>query len=175
MLKPIVALLTSTLAVALIGAAQTVPNAMPTPIPLATPMPPPTPMPIVTPSATPSPSPKPTTSPASIVTPMPLPTPLVLPPDAPPQILAIRMDNPVLHGGDMVGGTVVTSTNVASVEVRLGPRSMSIPRTAVGDISNELSDAARAVLHSADNYTAAVIARNAAGISAERDVNVSVR
>ncbi|MFN2449169.1 MAG: hypothetical protein ABR508_05160, partial [Candidatus Baltobacteraceae bacterium] len=62
----------------------------------------------------------------------PLPTPLVLPPDAPPQILAIVTSGNVMHAGDTFSGTVITSTNVAAVEVRLAGRTMRLSRTDSG-------------------------------------------
>src|SRR5581483_7920315 len=84
-----------------VAAAQT------TPAPSASPQP--------APSASASPAPAASPSPA----PTPLPTPLVLPPEAPPQILAIQVNEPVFHSGDTVSATVITSTNVPAVELRV--------------------------------------------------------
>src|SRR5947209_4199730 len=78
-----------------------------TPAPSASPQPSPSVGASSTPSASPSPAPTP------------LPTPLVLPPEAPPQILAIQVNEPFFHSGDTVSATVITSTNVPAVELRV--------------------------------------------------------
>lgn len=131
-------------------------------------------IPSAAPSATPSPTPTPTPSATPLATPTPLPTPLTLPPDAPPQILAVQLSDPVFHSGEHVTGTIITSTNVAAVEIRMMGRARRIPRTDFGvfEMSYTLP---RIPFWMRKTYTAQVIAMNTAGVEAERDVTVSVR
>ena len=103
-----------------------------------------------------------------------LPTPLMLPSDAPPQILAVQLSDAVFHSGETVSGTVVTSTNVAGVQVEFAGRSGPIPQREPGifALSYTLPNIPfflRGV------YTATILARNAAGITATRAVSVTVR
>lgn len=109
-----------------------------------------------------------------MATPTPLPTPLALPPDAAPQILAIQLSDPVFHSGELVSGTIVTSTNVAAVEIRMMGRSRRIPRTDIGifQISYTMP---RVPFWMRKTYTAQVVAMNSAGVETERDLTVSVR
>ncbi len=107
-------------------------------------------------------------------TPTPLPTPLVLPPDAPPQILAVQLSDPVFHSGELVSGTVITSTNVAAVEIRMMGRSRRLPRTDFGVFAMSYT-MPRVPFWLRKTYTAQVVAMNSAGVQAERDVTVSIR
>lgn len=146
------------------------PSASPSPsiAPAATPLPSPVPTP--SPSPSPSPSPTPSTSPA----PTPLPTPLVLPPDAPPQILAVQISDPVVHGGETVSGTVITSTNVAAVEIRMAGRTARMPRVDFG-VWQMSYRVPHVPFFLRGNYTGQVVAINSAGIEASREVTISLR
>lgn len=155
--------------------------------PAAAPTPPPSPSPSPTisapPAATPLPtplptlSPLPTTSPSPTPTPTasPLPTPLELPPDAPPQILAVQLSDPVFHSGELVTGTIVTSTNVAAVEVQLAGHSMRIPRAADPGIWQMSYRMPHIPFFFRGTYTAQVVAMNSAGATATTPVTVSIR
>jgi len=55
-----------------------------------------------------------------------------LPPDAAPRILKIVVSATTVYGGDTVSGYVRTSSNVASVELRVGGFSMPVPKSGVG-------------------------------------------
>jgi outer membrane biosynthesis protein TonB len=149
---------------------------MPSTTPSVTPSPTPTPSPIpsVTPSPTPLPTPTPTPSTTPLPTATPLPTPLSLPPDAPPQILAVQVSDPVFHGGELITGTIITSTNVAAVEIRLAGHKMRIPRTDFGIFQMSYT-MPRVPFWMRKTYTAQVVAMNSAGVEAERDVTISVR
>lgn len=141
--------------------------------------PPPTPAPIPTASAmaTPTLSASPTPSAPSSTpspSPTPLPTPLALPPDAPPQILAIQLSDPVFHSGETVTGTVITSTNVASVEIRLAGRATHMPRTDFG-VWQMTYHMPRIPFFMRGNYTAQVVAMNSEGLTAVQEITVSVR
>lgn len=113
-------------------------------------------------------------SPAPAAAASPLPTPLALAPDAAPQILAVRLSDPVFHSGETITGTVITSTNVASVIVEVLGRTIGLPRVAFGNfaLSQTMPDVP---FFMRGNYTARVIARNAAGASAEQDISIAVR
>jgi hypothetical protein len=104
----------------------------------------------------------------------PLPTPLALPPDAAPQILAVQVSDPVFHSGELITGTIITSTNVAAVEIRLAGRKMRIPRTDFGVFQMSYT-MPRVPFWMRKTYTAQVVAMNSAGVEAERDVTISVR
>jgi hypothetical protein len=102
-----------------------------------------------------------------------LPTPLLLPDDAPPQILAVQCD-PVVQGGSIFSGTIITSTNVAAVEIRLAGHKRRIPRVDAG-IWQMSYNVPHIPFWLRRTYTAQVVAMNAAGVEAERDVTVSLR
>lgn len=160
------------------------PPATPAPIPTASVSPSPSPSPSISPSPTPMPSETPlpsplpsgapTPTPSISPLPTPLPTPLVLPDDAPPQILAVRLSDPVFHTGELVTGTIITSTNVAAVEIRLMGRSHRIPREDFGVF--QMSYTIPSVpFWLRKTYTAQVVAINSTGLQAEQDVTVSLR
>lgn len=152
--------------------AQT-PPPHPTPWPSLSPIPPmPTPIPTPTPLTTPSPSPSP--SPTPKPSPSPSPTPLVLSPDAAPQIVDLQLSSTVLHGGDTFSGTAITSTNVASLEVRIASYSFSVPRTDFGIFAMN-AQVPRVPFYARHKWTAHVIARNAAGVEVTRDIAVTLR
>lgn len=134
----------------------------------------PTPAPSPTPSAsvTPGPSAAPSATPASA--PTPLPTPLVLPPDAVPQILAVSVNETVFHSGDTIYSTVITSTNVAAVELRVARRAIRFPRVDFGvwQLSYTLPQIPRRMLH---DYGAQIVAMNSAGVTTARAVTISLR
>jgi hypothetical protein len=150
--------------IALIATAT--PSPSPTPLPTATPLPVPTISPV--PPATPMPVPTPWPTPTA------LPTPLMLPVEAPPQILAVQVSDPVFHSGETVSGTVVTSTNVAAVQIHLAGRVAQIPRADAG-IWQMTYRMPRVPFFMWGKYTAQIVAVNAAGVSATRDMTVSVR
>lgn len=183
MLKSIFA--TGTLAALLAQTPQPAPQPSPSPAPVtpapspsATPSltPSPSPSPVSTPPVSPSPSPSasPSPNPSPSPLPTPLPTPLVLPPDAAPQILAVQLSDPVFHGGETVSAIVVTSTNVAAVEIRLSGHAMRLPRTDFG-IFQITYQVPRVPFWMRKTYTAQVVAMNTAGAEASRDVSVSLR
>ena len=125
---------------------------------------------------TPGPSPSPSVSPSAQPTasPTPQPTPLALPADAPPQIVAVELSDPVFHSGETVSGTVITSTNVAAVDVRVANQSRRLPQTAPGIFSMSYT-MPKIPFFLRGTYTAHIIAQNTAGITAEKDVTVSLR
>ncbi|MGZ3499557.1 MAG: hypothetical protein ACXWNK_10730 [Vulcanimicrobiaceae bacterium] len=163
------------------------PSPVPTPgLPTPYPLPTPAPFPAATPAPArtlwPTPSPIPTQLPAptplpsasASATPLPIPTPVTLPDDAPPQIVDVHLNQNVIHSGDMVSGWVVTSTNVASVEIDIATYAFGVPRTEVGQFAMSYK-APHIPFFARGNYTARVIARNTKGDRAERDVQIALR
>ena len=62
-------------------------------------------------------------------------TPEPAPNDAPPRILAMNFPTLDVSRGDTWSGTIITTTNVASVEVRTNLFSLNVPRRTFGDFS----------------------------------------
>ena len=130
-----------------------------------------TPAPSPSASVTPGPSAAPATPTGS---PAPLPTPLVLPPDAVPQILAVTVNETVFHSGDTIYSTVVTSTNVAAVELRVAGKAIRFPRVDFGvwQLAYTLPHIPRRMLH---DYGGQIVAMNSAGVTTVRPVTISLR
>lgn len=79
-----------------------------------------------------TPAPMPIEHPLATIRPGAMPPVVRQPPDAPPQIIAFRLSSPVVQGGDVVSGMVETSSNVASVEARIGGYGASMEKVGVG-------------------------------------------
>lgn len=95
-------------------------------------------------------------------------------PDAPPRILAMSISTPVAHGGQLVSGTVETTSNVASVEARIAGYSSVMQKTGVGRFA--LSYRVPNLpffLHR--TYTIEVIARNTRGDAVRSSVPITIR
>lgn len=148
------------------------------PSPLPSPLSSPAPMPVATSSPTPSPAPVVTPAPASSALPSPTPvaTPpiVMLPPDAAPQILWIALTSTTPHAGDTVTVTVLTSSNVASVELRIGGYGSGMTKTDVGHFQLA-SVVPKLPFFMGHNLTLEIIARNTAGVAAQQSVALHVR
>jgi hypothetical protein len=98
----------------------------------------------------------------------------MLPPDAPPQILWIALSSTSPHAGDTLTVTVLTSSNVASVELRVGGYGSGMNKTDVGhfQLAQIVPKLPFFMNHS---LTLQIIARNTAGIAAQQSVAVHVR
>jgi hypothetical protein len=84
------------------------------------------------PGATPAPLPVSGSALATLAPNAIMPPVLREPPNAPPRILALTLSTPVARDGDVVSGTVETSSNVASVEARIGGYATSMQKVGVG-------------------------------------------
>src|SRR5579862_2745192 len=103
-----------------------------------------------------------------------LPTPQIAAPEAPPAILAVRLSSTRVRIGDTWSGTIVTTTNVASLEVQSPSFVFNAKRVAYGKFTFTLHWLFIEPLYRRE-YAVAFVARNAAGISAERDIPVDFR
>ncbi len=124
----------------------------------------------------PAPSGTGTSAPAAAATALPLAARKVprLPPDAPPQILDVQISETVVSPGDSVEGDVVTSSNVASVEARIGGYAVSLRKTGVGRFALTYRVGPLPwFVHG--NFTMQVIARNARGTTTAREIPLTVR
>jgi hypothetical protein len=121
------------------------------------------------------------TSPGSTASPSPLATPPRLaakvprlPPNAAPQILAVAVSETTVHPGDVVSGSVVTTSNVASVEARIGGYAMSLSKTGVGRFAL-IYTVAPLPWFIRGTFTMRVIAKNTRGDTVERTIPLTVR
>jgi hypothetical protein len=131
-------------------------------------------------AATPTPSPTP--SPAPVVTPKHLGASLPPPPkkvpriaaNAAPQILNVAVSETAVSPGDRVFGRVVTTSNVASVEARIGGYAVSLVKTGVGrfELTYKVGPLPWFVR---GNFTMQVIARNTRGDAVTRAIPLTVR
>jgi len=97
--------------------------------------------------------------------PQPWPSPIVAAPDATPTIQRVWVTTLHLTAGGGFEGAVVTSTNVASVEIRTAVFSINAPRSAYGRFAFKLHilEFPPLLKHT---YPMQIIARNAAGVEA---------
>ncbi len=111
---------------------------------------------------------------AAAVLPMPSATVLMSAPDDPPRIIAIALSSPEAVGGQVISGTVKTSSNVASVEVRLEGYSASLTKAGVGEfvLAYKVPELPAFLRRT---YTAKVIARNTRGDSTSSSFRLTVR
>lgn len=94
--------------------------------------------------------------------------------DPPPRILSVAVSPLSFGAGDWVHGRVQTSSNVASVEARVGAFSTTLQRGRPGDFT--LAYRVPWVpffLHG--TYDLAIIARNAGGSAVSRTIKISLR
>jgi len=136
-----------------------------------------TPSPTLAPSAAPARTPelRVTATPASSPTPSPTPERVIrAAPNAAPQIEAVHLNSRTVHGGDTVSGTVVTSSNVASVEARIATFSIVVPKVGVGRFEiNYVVPDVPFFFHG--TYPMRLIARNTAGRAVERVIPITVK
>jgi hypothetical protein len=98
----------------------------------------------------------------------------MLPPNAPPQIVDLHLDKTVVQSGEVVSGTVQTSSNVASVEARIASYSISVPKIATGRFALSYT-VPKLPFFLKKTYDMVVIARNTAGAQAQRVVPITIR
>lgn len=96
-----------------------------------------------------------------------------LPPDAAPKILAVAVSETTVHSGDNVSGSVVTSSNVASVQARVGGYAMPLNKVGVGRFA--LTYKVNLPWFIRGNFAMRVIATNTRGDTVERVIPLRVR
>jgi hypothetical protein len=122
------------------------------------------------------PTPVPSVSATPSQTPLPAPTPtiLMLPPDAAPQILWVGLSSTTPKAGEALSVTVLTSSNVASVEVRVGGYGFNLPKTDVGRFEGAYA-VPQLPFFMNHNLVMQVIARNTAGVAATSSAQIQIR
>jgi len=94
-------------------------------------------------------------------------------PKAPPRIIAVDIAS-IVHAGQHVTGRVTTTSNVASVEVRVASYSIVMQKTGVGRFAMDYA-VADVPFFLRGTYTMHVIARNAAGDRDERAIPLTIQ
>jgi hypothetical protein len=126
------------------------------------------------PSATSAPSASPGQKPLSASVPAPPKHPVRLAPNARPQILDVNVSETRVQPGDRVFGRVITTSNVASVEARIGGYAVNLVKVGVGRF--ELTYTVGPLpFFVRGNFTMRVIARNTRGDTATRAIALTVR
>ncbi|MHB8146341.1 MAG: hypothetical protein ACYDGM_03640 [Vulcanimicrobiaceae bacterium] len=94
--------------------------------------------------------------------------------DAPPKIVSMAFSSLDVPRGSVWRGSIVTATNVASVEIRTNLFSIDVPRTAFGHFALALNifDTPPIFVRA---YRLRVIARNASGMQSEEDLPFRIR
>ncbi|HLI97428.1 MAG TPA: hypothetical protein VKT72_15265 [Candidatus Baltobacteraceae bacterium] len=100
--------------------------------------------------------------------------PIIEPANAPPRILAMSMSTPVAHAGEVVSGTVETSSNVASVEARIAGYSSSMRKLGIGRFVMSYR-VPNLPFFLRRTYTIEVIARNTRGDAVRTSVPITIR
>lgn len=125
-------------------------------------------------SGSPEPSPAPVTTPSASPTPQATPTILILAPDAPPQILWVNLSSHSPRAGDTITITVLTSSNVASVELRVGGYGGGMNRIDVGHFETTAQVPQLPVFMS-HKFALNIIARNSAGAAVQQSLALQIR
>lgn len=84
------------------------------------------------------------------------------------------MSETAVHSGDTVSGSVVTTSNVASVEARIGGYAVNLAKTGVGRFALTYT-VAPLPWFVRGNFTMRVIAKNTRGDAVERAIPLTVR
>jgi hypothetical protein len=95
--------------------------------------------------------------------------------DAPPRIIALTMSSNVVHAGDSVRGSAITSSNVTSVEVHVAAFGASMRKVGVGHFTLDYTMASFIPFFFYGTYTVHVIARNSRGDMTTRDVALTIQ
>jgi len=101
------------------------------------------------------------------------PTPVRRPPNAPPRILDVQIAS-VVHPGQRVSGRVITTSNVASVEVRIATYGIAMQKTGVGTFTIDYA-VANVPFFLRGTYSMRIIARNSGGDISERTLPLTIQ
>jgi len=100
-----------------------------------------------------------------------LPTPELAVASAAPKILAVQLSALNVHPGDTWTGNIITTTNVASLEVRAPSFTFNAERIGYGEFAFSVHAIFIPPIYRRV-YTVTFVARNAGGAAAERDIDV---
>jgi hypothetical protein len=98
----------------------------------------------------------------------------MLAPDAPPQILWVSLSSRRPRAGDSLTVTVLTSSNVASVELRVGGYGAGMTKTDVGHFESTAQVPPLPIFMN-HKLTLQIVARNTAGVAVQQSVPIAVR
>jgi hypothetical protein len=98
----------------------------------------------------------------------------MLAPDAAPQILWVSLSSTTPKAGETLLVTVLTSSNVASVELRVGGYGAGMTKTDVGHFVTT-SMVPRLPRFVSRSLTLRIIARNTGGVAVEQSVALQIR
>jgi hypothetical protein len=102
-----------------------------------------------------------------------MPAPPVAAPAEVPRIVGVWLSKTEFAPGDRVAGRVVTTTNVASLEIRVEGYGRVVPRTGFGRFEGTVAvPKLPSFLHRA--FTLQILARNADGVAAKATVPIRV-
>ncbi|HEV3153098.1 MAG TPA: hypothetical protein VGZ02_04785 [Candidatus Baltobacteraceae bacterium] len=102
------------------------------------------------------------------------PPPVIEAPNAAPQIISMSISSGVVHSGETVSGNVETSTNVASVEARIGGYSSNLLKTGAGRFTLRYR-VPFVPFFLKKTYTVRLIARNTRGDAVSTTFPITVR
>ncbi len=102
------------------------------------------------------------------------PPPIVKSSNSAPQIVSMSISTATVHSGQMVSGSVETSTNVASVEARIGGYSSSLHKVSAGKFALTYR-VPWLPFFFRKTYTVVVIARNTRGEAVSTTFPITVR
>jgi hypothetical protein len=100
---------------------------------------------------------------------------VMLRPHDPPQIYGVNLSASAAGGGDVVSGTVTTSSNVASVVASVAGITAGVPKVGVGQFAMSYRLPSLIPPFVKGTYTIVVVARNVDGASASRSVAITLR
>ena len=86
------------------------------------------------------------------------------PPNAPPRFIQVWVSQTLVHGGDVVHAHIRTTSNVASVEVRVANQGISLPRDDYGSFRMDYTVPSLPFFFHGQ-HAVEIIARNAAGVA----------
>jgi hypothetical protein len=98
-----------------------------------------------------------------------------LAPDAAPQILAVEIPSQTVVGGQTVVGTVIASSNVASVELRVAGYSRAMEKTGEGQFTIAVTVPRLPFFLRNRTYALQIIAYNMRGDSVAQTLPITVR
>jgi hypothetical protein len=102
------------------------------------------------------------------------PPPAMAKPDAPPQIVSLSLSTRVASAGEVVRGTVQTSSNVASVQAKIGDYAAPMRKVGVGRFTLAYR-VPNLPFFLRKTYMIQVIARNTGGMSVSTALPITIK